>query len=687
MYKELPKYKSFQNIFDEIVSDPNDKSCKLATSIVLTYECDPMYLYQFVGYKHVIGEKNPVLNPLEKLKGKCIVAMDGKRLQKQFSYPLNVDLISIKNSGFGCHHSKAYCFIVEDNNYKIKRIILVLGSFNLTHSGLFENRETLAVFKLSCEDNKFLPVFKDFSAILREYDVEKDNGFCDVADTIDRFIDSLKINEDLASCPRLLSSGYKRVTSGLDQLFNIVDQKGLIPKTLIVVSPFFDRREPYLIDQFKKKYRNTLSEFVVVSDNDGYQQIINKKTKFNQSALASFNICYQIDKNISDSERRFLSKHDPRLKDISASRSLHAKLIFLLDKNGQGIVYMGSANFTRKAWGIGTNNNKEIGFVQDLNMRISKVSIKPFLEGLFGAKITRICPEKLYDEIEIDNNDRDEIDEPQILSYISQATLIRSKKDDSFALIIFKMVKPVPSVLYPIKAQWCDRTFVINEPDQDCKELQCEEVILTDIKEMIATSRVIEIRSNIDNTSLILPLSIDSSIQSFYASEYYQTSDQLMDRILERGIPVEPNMCEADATILTDQTKEEIGFDICINRDDNYSVRTQNFISKLVKIESLIDKLLRCKNYPKVTEILSLLTESFIGESEKVNDVVKLEPVERIFRLAELYRIIHIVTEKHLKDTVLLKRREELDSQIHKLVGVSNIQMNYYLKACSVRKV
>jgi hypothetical protein len=76
-------------------------------------------------------------------------------------------------------------------------------------------------------------------------------------------------------------------------------------------------------------------------------------------------VLHLIPETISSEERVRIDRQGGNsTKDLVLDRALHAKVLLLATSDGAGIAYLGSANFSRKAW---LGDNRELGFIERID--------------------------------------------------------------------------------------------------------------------------------------------------------------------------------------------------------------------------------------------------------------------------------------------------------------------------------
>ena len=134
------------------------------------------------------------------------IVYDAAKTRDVSSLPHFLELHPWKSRAFGCHHSKACCLVTD------QAVHLFLGSFNLTASGLFHNREVMEYFRWAedgpPEDGRLI---REWAEFLRRCYSPRTHGserssLSALIDCLDARLSSLDGDDEYA--PRLLISGY-----------------------------------------------------------------------------------------------------------------------------------------------------------------------------------------------------------------------------------------------------------------------------------------------------------------------------------------------------------------------------------------------------------------------------------------------------------------------------------------------
>jgi len=374
-----PRADKYENLND-IVSRIGNDGEHIKRIMALTYEFNERQLLNFISRRDLRAEaQNSPLSEIERIRP--LVVYDAANTQEYSHLQHLLELHPWNSRAYGCHHSKAYCLITYS------KIHLVIGSFNITKFGLFRNREVFDYFEWDIEGKP-----GQEGHILRQWVDFLDQGYLQRTKASGRTalkgviaaLEKCRPDEDEAENSALVFSGYEMKDKD-DKAVNVkgLDQLEALwrrwfkeePTGLFVVSPFFDTKKPYIASAFKERFKE-LSEISICTSEDA------KIWKGNFGDVAHPKL-FHIPKKTGQEERAAILAKAKR-DDISISenqtfqRNLHAKILLLFNaENNNGLSYVGSANFSRKAW-LGPNPNQELGVarrvddITDLRGKIMK---------------------------------------------------------------------------------------------------------------------------------------------------------------------------------------------------------------------------------------------------------------------------------------------------------------------------
>lgn len=340
--------------------------------LALTYEFDENQLANFVSGRDLLEEARISRKQLLEISRiRPVVAYDAAKTKENRSLPQLLELHPWKSRAFGCHHSKAYCIVTS------ARVHLVLGSFNLTQTGLCHNREVLDHFVWSIDDEQVgdSHVLRQWTAFLREQYLSRMHN--SERSALRQLIDTLEARSDMLPAfsegsSSLVFSGYgENGAKGLHTLSALWSQwfPDESPTGLFVVSPFFDQDPGKLCiaKDFLLAFP-LLSEIHICTAEEAEPLLC--KAHFGSSATNTDakHALFRIPRATSEDERKVIlaeaaSQQISISNEQTLERKLHAKILLLF--NGKhGISYAGSANFSRNAW---LGRNQELGMARREN--------------------------------------------------------------------------------------------------------------------------------------------------------------------------------------------------------------------------------------------------------------------------------------------------------------------------------
>ncbi|WP_297611639.1 hypothetical protein [uncultured Sutterella sp.] len=341
----------------------------IESSLILSYNFDGRLAAQFArkGTLEVEGgEEEEAFCFRTGIPG--VLFFDPSSPSASTQLPAGFELNFWDPKGFACHHAKAYAFNLKDGSS-----VLALGSFNFTEAGLYRNRELLVKLELSKENPAVRSVFEDWKTFLLEnYERRYPGSFglkSYVAD-LNKVLTGLPPKDENPACSlKLISSGYadeQGEGKGLHALLRAAKEFGFEAdafETLIVVTPFFDKpsssQSQKIFPEVRGAFRGlkTCHFFSSIETGNWNASVFDCE----QKEISFFR--YKIPEKIEEEEARLLAarwRETDEKKLGGAERPLHAKVLMLLTKTGEGLLYIGSANFTAKAW---LGRNKELGLL------------------------------------------------------------------------------------------------------------------------------------------------------------------------------------------------------------------------------------------------------------------------------------------------------------------------------------
>lgn len=348
------EFDSLQSIFADIAA--NSKKDPIERIVVLTYEFDDQQLVNLIAARRLDDEFDLRTNHLRFIAAcQPLVLYDARKTRESNKLPHFLDLIPVRAKAYSCHHSKAHLIVTRDT------VRLVLGSFNLTLTGLFSNREVFMDFLWSARERANAGLLRAFVALLRDGYAQQSQAaaspaLASVVGIVEARLETWKLAgaRTAKDAYTLLSSGYGE--PGLQQLVRLWRSVSDRPvRKLVVVSPFFDRGSSFLADALDREL-GPIQELVIHTDADNAPAL----SKRHYGLHAARRGLHLIPKAIAQEElARIAAANDgAAVGNLNIARKLHAKIIILCGEGQRHLVYIGSANFTNKAW---NGDNHELG--------------------------------------------------------------------------------------------------------------------------------------------------------------------------------------------------------------------------------------------------------------------------------------------------------------------------------------
>lgn len=386
----MSKAPAHQSLRDSFAEAMDDSQGTLEHVLALTYEFQDQQLLNLLAGRPLDDNYEPRKSDLQRISAIApVVIYDSRKTGEMGQVPHFMELLPVRMPAFSCHHPKAYLVVRE------KAIHLILGSMNLTRSGMFSNREVFQHFRWRQKETANLPLLAEFADLIEQgYQAQASTSLAGVVKSVRRCIERWSDEQAKSSC-FLVASGYGE-SSGLEKLARLWEKNfpGAEVERVFAVSPFFDTGEANFATDLRKAFHD-FSELRIVTDAAQAKGLA--KHHFGGATACTLNF---IAEELGDQERlRIQQANDGASVDnMILRRNLHAKIL-VLQGQGHALVYMGSANFTRRAWD-GTNRELGIAWVQDED---PKRFVKRLAEA-FGADETNqysgLCDvaEKLKDE-------------------------------------------------------------------------------------------------------------------------------------------------------------------------------------------------------------------------------------------------------------------------------------------------
>lgn len=331
---------------------------------VLTYEFDERQLINLAaGTPDLLKPINLTPKQYAAMASiRPLVVYDAAKTRPVFAIPQFVELHPYKSQSFCCHHSKAYCLVTE------KKVVLILGSFNLTGSGLFKNREVLEYFvwdEARPGEAHLLGQWVDF---LRDHYASRlpsssSSALAELLETLRARLSQVPA-EDWPEMSSLIISGYGH--GGIQRLSDLWKAwfEDHQPEEVIAVSPFFDAnpRTGNLAELLTATFPS-LKRFTIFTDEDTVPMLTKEHFGPGPGPHQLFQIPGELCPGEIEAIQKLAVKMGLNTRDQVHRRRLHAKIL-ILRSGGQGLIYLGSGNFTRRAW---DDFNQELGLAFQFN--------------------------------------------------------------------------------------------------------------------------------------------------------------------------------------------------------------------------------------------------------------------------------------------------------------------------------
>lgn len=397
----------FADVANDVQRDP------IEHLLVLTYEFDDQQLINLLSGRRLADNVELQRNHLKFIADMHPVVIYDARKTREFNQiPHFLDLLPVNPGAYRCHHSKAYLFVTRAT------VRLVIGSFNLTRTGLFENREVFVDFLWNDNQTAELNILSEFSKLLRVgYEQWAQPAAAGarlaIADTLDARLSLWQVDA-VPGKYSLLHSGYGQFgkQNGLQSLTRLWHSiSDTAPKKILVVSPFFDRSDTCIADELVKAI-GVPTDMHIVTDEANILKL--GKLHYGAGKKGQQRKLSLIPALISKRERERISHANDgaRLGDLHINRTLHAKILVLCSGSNH-LVYTGSANFTLKAW---NGDNQELG-VASIEVGNANILIDQILSaiGAINAEYERLgdFPEHI-DEVD----DEEYVEQPAYPDFI-----------------------------------------------------------------------------------------------------------------------------------------------------------------------------------------------------------------------------------------------------------------------------
>ncbi len=404
---------SLREYFTSVFESCNQRDNALQHVVVLSYEFDDQQVLNLALRRSLSAAPEARTSDIaDMLRVVPVMIYDARKTREHNQLPHFMELLPVRAQPWTCHHAKAYLVVTQ------RRVHLALGSMNLTRTGLFANREVFETFTWSDSgkgERADLAVLREFVEVLaRGYALFDSMPLATAIESVRQRLDRWGASEDEESAV-LIHQAYDGVT-GLEALARAWRNAfgDASPERAIAVSPFFDRSaQGAVFAQDLKRTFPSLNALDVVTDAPVAQHLCRDHFR----ALPGARL-FLIPETLTEREReRIAQANQPAdLAALAITRKLHAKVL-VLARGNEALVYLGSANFTRKAW---CGANHEMGVARVHRGSVDKL-LGAICNGLSAEQIDRYrdLPSNTPDEMpESEDDYQDHPDYPEFVQGI-----------------------------------------------------------------------------------------------------------------------------------------------------------------------------------------------------------------------------------------------------------------------------
>lgn len=426
----------FGEIFERSDRDP------ILHLVVLTYEFDDQQVLNLSALQPLGKAFEPRMSHLARIAEIVpVMIYDARKTSAGQRLPHFMELLPARVPAYTCHHPKAYLVVTASC------VHLVTGSMNLTRSGLFANREVFDSFRWTDRDTDDRGVLAEFARILRAgygqfESAPLEAAFKEIESRLARW-------EGLpdAGHSTLIHQGYdsRSGLSALTSLWASTYGNDSPPKRAIVVSPFFDKTAEtrVLADDLFAAFPK-LTQLDVITDEAVSAHLSQKHFRGPPSTQL-----FLIPKEIGAAERTRIEQANQPIDttDLAIERKLHAKLL-ILARGEEALVYLGSGNFTRKAW---LGDNREMGVARPASTSADAL-LRSLLKSLCASATDRFQELPLDEPSVLAPDDEDDYspqpDYPEFVQSIElqadgdpgcMAFVVRAREDDTGPLADYRV--------------------------------------------------------------------------------------------------------------------------------------------------------------------------------------------------------------------------------------------------------
>jgi hypothetical protein len=416
---------SLREYFTSVFESCNERDNALQHVVVLSYEFDDQQVLNLALRRSLSAAPEARTSDIaDMLRVVPVMIYDARKTREHNQLPHFMELLPVRAQPWTCHHAKAYLVVTQ------RQVHLALGSMNLTRTGLFANREVFETFTWSDSgkgERADLAVLREFVEVLaRGYASFDSRPLATAIESVRQRLDRWGASEDKKSA-LLIHQGYDGVT-GLEALARAWRNAfgDASPERAIAVSPFFDRSaQGAVFAQDLKRTFPSLNALDVVTDAPVAQHLCRDHFR----ALPGTRL-FLIPETLTEREREriALANQPADLAALVITRKLHAKVLALARGN-EALVYLGSANFTRKAW---CGANHEMGVA-----RVHRGSVDQLFgaicNGLSAEQIDRYRDLPLNTPDEMPESEDDYQDQPNYPEFVQGIELVEIPDSDLMA--------------------------------------------------------------------------------------------------------------------------------------------------------------------------------------------------------------------------------------------------------------
>lgn len=357
---KTPERTTLVSAFERMLDVEDDPVEKL---LVMTYEFDDQQMLNLLVQRPLSDRLDATPAHAAHIADLApVVIYDARKTRPDCVLPHFLDLLPVRVGAWRCHHPKTYLVVTK------KRVHLLIGSMNLTATGLFSNREVFSSFTWDDETLADLHILESFITLLEEEYRHFDSWSLAsvvsmVRGRIARWAGQRRATN---TTTRLIANGFGadlKPRHGLEQLHAFFREHfgDRQPDSLHVVSPFFDKGtgSDCLVDEFEARF-GVPRVLEVVTDESALPAV--SRAHLGRSGQQAV---YAIPAEVSARERQLISGANDGAATgaLVIERKLHSKIL-VLGCGARRLVYIGSGNFTRKAW-CGDNHELGVAWIEN----------------------------------------------------------------------------------------------------------------------------------------------------------------------------------------------------------------------------------------------------------------------------------------------------------------------------------